>query len=87
LRPAEACRILRKLDFHDTPTHGSWLNMAEIELAVLSTPCLAPRLGDQATVHRTIAAWEHDRHAAHATVNWQFTTAKARRQRKRLYPL
>jgi DDE superfamily endonuclease len=86
-RPAEACRILRKLDFHYTPKHGSWLNMAEIELAVLSTQCLAPRLGDQATVHRTIAAWEQDRNAAHATVNWRFTTAKARRKLKRLYPL
>ena len=86
-RPAEACRILRKLDFHDTPTHGSWLNMAAIDLAVLSTQCLAPRLGDQATVHRTIAAWEQGRNAAQATVNWQFTTAKARRNLKRLYPL
>ena len=79
--------MLRKLDVHDTPTPGSWLNMAEIELAVLSTQCLAPRLGDQATVQRTIAAWEHDRNAAQATVNWQFTTAKARRKLKRLYPL
>ena len=86
-RPAEACRILRKLDFHYTPKHGSWLNMAEIELAVLSTQCLAPRLGDQATVRRTIAAWAQDRNAAHATVNWRFTTAKARRKLKRLYPL
>jgi hypothetical protein len=86
-RPAEARRIVRKLDFHYTPQHGSWLNMAEIELAVLSTQCLAPRLGDQAAVHRTIAAWEQDRNAAQAPVNWQFTTAKARRKLKRLYPL
>jgi hypothetical protein len=86
-RPAEACRILRKLDFHYTPKHGSWLNMAEIELAVLPTQCLAPRLGDQATVHRTISAREHDRNAAQANVNWQFTTAKARRKLKRLYPI
>jgi DDE superfamily endonuclease len=85
--PAEACRILRKLDFHYTPKHGSWLNMAEIELAVLSTQCLDQRLGDPATVRRAIAAWETRRNAAKATVNWQFTTAKARRKLKRLYPL
>ncbi len=59
LSPAEACRILRKLDFHYTPKHGSWLNMAEIEFAVVSTQCLDRRLGDQETVRRTIAAWEH----------------------------
>jgi hypothetical protein len=86
-RPAEACRVLRQLDFHYTPKHGSWLNRAEIEWAVVSTYCLAPRLGDQATVHPTIAAWEHDRSAAQAPVNWQFTTAKARRKLKRSYHL
>jgi hypothetical protein len=86
-RPAEAGRIMRKLDLHYTPKHGSWLNMAAIALAVLSTQCLASRLGDQATVRRTIAAWEQDRNAAQATVNWQFTAAKARRKLKRLYPL
>jgi hypothetical protein len=86
-RPAEACRILRKLDFHYTPKHGSWLNMAEIELAALSTQCLDQRLGDHATVRRTITAWERARNAAKASVNWQFTTAKARRKLKRLYPL
>jgi hypothetical protein len=85
--PAEACRILRKLDFHHTPKHGSWLNMAEVELAVLSTQCLGQRLGDQAIVRRTVAAWETGRNAVKATVNWQFTTAKARRKLKRLYPL
>jgi DDE superfamily endonuclease len=85
--PAEACRILRKLDFRYTPKHGSWLNMAEIELAVLSSQCLDRRLGDPATVRHTIATWETDRNAAKATVNWQFTTAKARRKLKRLYPL
>jgi DDE superfamily endonuclease len=85
--PAEACRILRKLDFHHTPKHGSWLNMAEVEFAVLSTQCLGQRLGDQAIVRRTVAAWETGRNAAKATVNWQFTTAKARRKLKRLYPL
>jgi hypothetical protein len=62
--PAEACRILRKLDFHYTPKHGSWLNMAEIELAVVSSQCLDRRLGDRTTVRHAIAAWETARNAA-----------------------
>jgi DDE superfamily endonuclease len=85
--PAEACRILRKWDCHYTPKHGSWLNMAEIEWAVLSSQGLDRRLGDQTTVRHTIAAWETDRNAAQATVNWQFTTAEARRKLTRRYPL
>jgi hypothetical protein len=85
--PAEACRLLRKLDFQYTPKPGSWLNMAEIELAVLASQCLDRRLSDQTTVRYTIAAWETDRNAAKAKVNWQFTTAKARRKLQRLYPL
>ncbi len=85
--PAEACRILRKLDFHYTPTHGSWLNMAEIEFAVVSTQCLDRRLADAETVRRTIAAWGTRRNAAKAIVEWRFTTAKARRKLKHIYPL
>jgi hypothetical protein len=85
--PAEACRLLRKLDFHYTPKHGSWLNMAEIEFAVVSTQCLDRRLGDQESVRRVITAWETGRNAVKATVDWHFTTAKARRKLKRLYPL
>jgi hypothetical protein len=85
--PVEACRILRKLDFHYTPKHGSWLNMAEIEFAVVSTQCLNRRLGDQETVRRAVAAWETQRNAAKATVEWRFTTAKARRKLKHIYPL
>jgi hypothetical protein len=85
--PAEACRILRKLDFHYTPKHGSWLHMAAIEFAVVSTQCLDRRLGDQATVRRAVAAWETRRHEAKATVDWRFTTVKARRKLKHLYPL
>jgi hypothetical protein len=85
--PAEACRILRKLDFHYTPKHGSWLNMAEIEFAVVSTQCLDRRLGDQETVRREIAAWETRRNEQKATAHWRFTTAKARRNLKCLYPL
>jgi hypothetical protein len=85
--PAEACRILRKLDFHYTPKHGSWLNMAAIEFAVVSTQCLDRRLGDQETVRHEIAAWETRRNEQKATANWRFTTAKARCKLKRLYPL
>jgi DDE superfamily endonuclease len=85
--PAEARRILRKLDFHDTPKHGSWLNRAEIEFAVISPQGLNRRLGDQETVRRAVAAWESQRHAARATVEWRLTTAKARRKLKHIYPL
>jgi hypothetical protein len=85
--PAEACRILRKLDFHYTPQHGSWLTMAEIEFAIVATQCLDRRLGNQETVRREIAAWEAWRNAAKATVDWRFTTPKARRKLKHIYPL
>ena len=85
--PAEACRILRRLDFHYTPKHGSWLNMAEIEFAVVSTQCLDRRLGDPETVRRAVAAWERTRNAQKATVDWRFTTAQARRKLKHIYPL
>jgi DDE superfamily endonuclease len=84
--PAEARRLLQHLEFRSTPKHGSWLNMAEIEFAVLSTQCLNRRISDQATVRRRVAAWEAGRNAAAATINWRFTTAKARRKLKRLYP-
>src|SRR3712207_8185941 len=80
------CRILRKLDFRYTPKHGSWLNMAEIEFAVVTKPCLSQRSPDQVTVGQKIAAWETCRNAARATVHWQFTTSKARRKLKALYP-
>jgi DDE superfamily endonuclease len=85
--PAEACRILRKLDFHYTPKHGSWLNMAEIEFAVVSTQYLDRRLRDRETVRRAVAAWETRRNAAKASIDWRFTTAKARRKLKHIYPL
>jgi DDE superfamily endonuclease len=84
--PAEARRILRKLDLRYTPKHGSWLNMAEVEFAVVSTQCLDRRVGDHATLGRMICAWEARRNAAKATVSWRFTTAKARHKLKRLYP-
>jgi hypothetical protein len=84
--PAEARRLLRKLDWRYTPKHGSWLNMAEIEFAVVSKQGLDQRLPTQEMVRRTTTAWETQRNAVQATVNWRFTIAKARRKLKRLYP-
>ena len=85
--PAEAKRIWDKLEFHYTPKHGSWLNMAEIELSVLSRQCLDRRIPDQATLSREVAAWEAERNAMQATVEWRFTTADARIKLKHLYPV
>jgi hypothetical protein len=84
--PAEAKRILDRLEFHYTPKHGSWLNMAEIEFSVLSRQCLHPRIPDQPALEREVAAWEAERNQAHATVHWRFTTADARIKLERLYP-
>jgi hypothetical protein len=84
--PAEAKRILDRLEFHYTPKHGSWLNMAEIELSVLSRQGLDQRIPDQTTLARVAAAWEAKRNASGATVNWRFTTEDARIKLKRLYP-
>jgi hypothetical protein len=86
LPPADACRLLRKWDCHYIPKHGSWLNLAEIEVAVVSTQGLGRRLGDQETVGRVVAAWETRRNAATATVDWRFTTAKARRKLRHISP-
>ncbi len=85
--PAEAKRIWDKLEFHHTPKHGSWLNMAEIELSVLSRQCLDRRIPDQPTLSTEVAAWEGDRNAMRATVDWRFTTADARIKLKHLYPV
>ncbi|HEV8635940.1 MAG TPA: IS630 family transposase, partial [Chloroflexota bacterium] len=84
--PAEARRIARKLEFHHTPKHGSWLNMAEAEIALLSRQALDQRLPDTDAVKRALAAWERPRNDARATVNWRFTVTDARRKLKRLYP-
>ena len=84
--PAEAKRLADKLEIHHTPRHGSWLNMAEIELSILQRQCLDRRLGDQATLKREVAAWETARNAATRTIDWRFTTADARIKLKRLYP-
>jgi hypothetical protein len=82
----EARRSAKQLEFHHTPVHGSWLNIAECELAVLATQCLDRRLPDLATVRREAAAWETRRNAERPTVKWHFTTAQARRKLKHLYP-
>jgi hypothetical protein len=83
--PVEARRIVRKLEFHYTPKHGSWLNMAEAELAVLSNQCLDQRLGNVQAVQSEIAAWEQQRNDVHATINWRFTVEDARVKLERLY--
>jgi len=85
--PAEAKRILAKLDLRYTPKHGSWLNMAEIELRVLNGQCLDRRIGAVRIVEREVTAWVAERDAAHATVDWRFTTDDARIKLKRLYPV
>ncbi len=84
--PAEAKRLADKLEIHHTPKHGSWLNMAEIELSALQRQCLDRRLPDRPTLDREVAAWVRDRNAAEATIDWRFTTADARIKLKRLYP-
>ena len=84
--PAEARRITDRLEIHHTPKHGSWLNMAEIELSVLQRQCLDRRLADRVTVEREVAAWASARNAAGSAINWRFTTADARIKLKRLYP-
>ena len=83
----EAHRILRRLEFHFTPKHASWLNMAEIEIGVLRGQCLDRRIGEREQLEREIAAWERARNAAGAWVRWMFTTEKARAKMGRAYPV
>lgn len=84
--PQEARRILEKLDIHYTPKHGSWLNMAEIELSILSRQCLDRRIPDQETLKKEIAAWQEKRNAFASPMEWRFTTEDARIKLKKLYP-
>ena len=84
--PAEARRLLRRLDLHYTPPHGSWLNMAEIEFSVLARQCLHRRIPDAATLCEEVAAWETQRNQRQTTIDWRFTTADARIKLHRLYP-
>lgn len=85
--PMEAKRLADRLEIHYTPTHGSWLNMAEIELSALQRQCLARRLGNRVTMEREVAAWTAARNDAATTIDWRFTTADARIKLKRLYPV
>ncbi len=84
--PAEAKRLADKLEIHHTPKHGSWLNIAEIELSVLSRQCLDRRVPDAATLIEEVAAWQARRDRTGGTVDWRFTTTDARVKLKRLYP-
>jgi DDE superfamily endonuclease len=86
LGPAQARRIAERLEWHYTPRHGSWLNMAEIELAALGKQCLGRRLGSREELAREAGAWEEERNERQVEVHWQFTTAKARVKLRRLYP-
>lgn len=85
--PAQARRIAAKLEWHYTPEHGSWLNVAECELSVLARQCLNRRVGDRQTLAREVGAWEKRRNQARVKIDWQFTTADARIKLKRLYPV
>jgi hypothetical protein len=85
--PEEARRIITKLEIHYTPKHGSWLDMAETELSVLSRQCLDRRIPDQPTLTTEVGTWEINRNEVGCTVNWQFTTADARIKLRRLYPV
>lgn len=84
--PAEAKRIADRLEIHYTPKHGSWLNIAEIELSVLARQCLNRRVPDQDTLATEVSAWEEERNRAQLTVHWHFTTDDARVRLKHLYP-
>jgi hypothetical protein len=84
--PSEALRILKKLEIHYTPVHGSWLNMAEIELSALARQCLSRRMGTQVELEREVQAWQQRRNEEDITVTWRFTTAEAPIKLKRLYP-
>ena len=84
--PAQAKRLADKLEIHHTPKHGSWLNIAEIELSVLGRQCLDRRLPDAGALRAEAAAWQERRNRAGSGVDWRFTTADARTRLKRLYP-
>jgi hypothetical protein len=84
--PAEARRLAERFEWHYTPKHGSWLDLAESELAVLTSQCLDRRIPDKQTLIDEVDAWEHDRNANHSKSDWHFTTADARIKLKHLYP-
>lgn len=84
--PEEARRILRKLEFHYTPKHGSWLNMAEIEISIVSRQCLKQRIGEQAQLRQETVAWAAKRNEQQAMIHWCFNVHQARTKLARLYP-
>ena len=84
--PAEARRLLERVEFHYTPKHGSWLNMAEIEIGVMNRQCLGRRLDDRQIVCDEVAAWEQQRNQDEAKVHWTFTVSDARVKLHRIYP-
>jgi DDE superfamily endonuclease len=84
--PAEARRLVERFEWHYTPKHGSWLNMAESELSVLSGQCLDQRIPDKQILTEEVAAWQRSRNKKHTKADWHFTTADARVKLKRLYP-
>ena len=84
--PAEARRIAQRLEFHHTPKHGSWLNMAEIEFSALARACLKGRNPDEEALRRNISVYEAERNGAGTTINWQFTGQQARAKMRRVYP-
>lgn len=84
--PEEARRLTERFEFHYTPKHGSWLNMAETELSILFRQCLDKRIPDQTTLKKQVANWETQRNNNQSTIDWQFTINNARVKLKRLYP-
>jgi DDE superfamily endonuclease len=84
--PAEARRLAERFELHFTPTHGSWLNMAEIEIGVFERGCLSRRIPDLTALQQRVAALEHERNETQATIHWRFTTVDARHKLARLYP-
>lgn len=84
--PTEARRLCERFEFHYTPKHGSWLNMAETELSVLSRQCLSRRIGSQNILKREVSSWQTKRNRKACTITWRFTTQDARIKLKRLYP-
>jgi hypothetical protein len=84
--PEEARRLLDRIEFHYTPKHGSWLNMAETEISIMGSQCLDRRLDSQGRMAEEIVAWEDERNAREAKIHWTFTLAAARRKLRKIYP-
>ena len=84
--PAEARRLLDRIEFHYTPKHGSWVNMAETEIRIMNGQCLDRRLDSQSAIAKEVASWEARRNAQEARIHWTFTLAAARRKLRKLYP-